>query len=83
MEKASVISNEIELTSPKDEGIIFETPDYNSERVNSNDFLGGNPIPIGSNGIPRYLPKTKGSDLRGNTCCSPISEKLLNGIHNR
>jgi len=40
MEKASVVSNEIDVPSQKDEGVIFETPDYISERVNSNDFTG-------------------------------------------
>ena len=40
MEKASVVSNDIDAPSQKDEGVIFETPDYISERVNSNEYLG-------------------------------------------
>lgn len=50
IEKTSVVSNEIEIPFQKEEGMVFETPDYNSERVNSNDFIGNGQTP---KGLPR------------------------------
>ena len=77
LEKETVVSNEIDQSSQRDEGVNFEAIDYLSERVNSNEFMAKNPLKS------KNINQGKKQGLNYKANISPISDKVgLRRHHN-